>query len=255
MTSESVTCELLEDGIYGLRIDDPTRENRLTDEVIDGLMASLRELAHEPSLRVLCVHGRADVFCAGGTIEMLGEVARGQRVVKDLLLPGLMLSFPMPIIGVLEGHAVGGGLLLALCCDITVAAAESRYSTNFVELGFTPGMGTMGLLPALVGHGFAMEMAATAKFYKGRELVGRGLFTHIESRAEVMNTAMDIARRMADKPRHVLAMIKDTLAVPRRQALSAAMSREHLMHQICFSHPDTERIIADNYVDTSRRED
>lgn len=249
---EALIRERLEEGIYCLRMDDPVLENRLTDSIVDGLVASLRELATEPTLRVLLVCGHAEVFCAGGTAELLREVAQGQRVVKDLLLPDLMLSFPMPIIGVLEGHAIGGGLALALCCDITIAAIESRYSANFANMGFTPGMGTMGLLPALVGHGFALEMAATGKYYKGRELVGRGLFTHIESRAEVMNTALDIARRMAEKPRHVLAMIKDTLAIPRRQTLGATMSREHLMHQICFGHPETEQLISENYIEAPR---
>ncbi|ACY13736.1 polyketide synthase [Haliangium ochraceum] len=246
--SEVLIREQLEAGIYSLRMDDPVRENRLTDTVVDGLMEHLRELAHEPDLRVLLLRGRAEVFSAGGTAELLREVTQGRRVVKDLLLPDMMLGFPLPVVGVLEGHAVGGGLALALCCDITVAARESRYSANFADMGFTPGMGTMGLLPALVGHGLALEMMASAKYYKGRELAGRGLFTHVTPRAEVMDTALDIARRMAEKPRHVLALIKETLAVPRRQTLSATMSREHLMHQLCFGHPETERLVAENYI-------
>lgn len=144
---EVLIREQLEEGVYCLRMDDPARENRLTDEVVEGLMTHLRELASEPAVRVLLLRGRADVFCAGGTAELLREVVQGRRVVKDLVLPDLMLSFPVPIVGALEGHAVGGGLALALCCDITVAARESRYSANFADMGFTPGMGTTGLLP------------------------------------------------------------------------------------------------------------
>lgn len=96
-------------------------------------------------------------------------------------------------------------------------------------------------------------MMASAKHYKGRELAGSGLFTHVAPRAEVMDRALDIARRMAEKPRHVLALIKETLAVPRRQQLSAALSREHLMHQLCFGEPETERLVAENYLESGSK--
>jgi polyketide biosynthesis enoyl-CoA hydratase PksI len=250
----SVHIAPVESGIYRIHMDEPTEQNRLTDAVVDGLMEAFQTAAAAPDLRVLLLTGREDVFCAGGTRDMLEKVSSGEGVVKDLLLPAQVIGFPAPVIGALEGHAVGGGLLLALGCDILVAAEESRYGANFTSMGFTPGMGTMALLPALVGHGFATEMILTARYYRGRELAGRGLFTHIKPRARVYEAALDLARSMADKPKHVLAMLKDTLSLPRRQALMAAMSREHLMHQICFAHPDTRAMIDDNYVGDGRSE-
>jgi len=109
-------------------------------------------------------------------------------------------------------------------------------------------MGTTSLLPALVGYSFASEMILTAKFYKGRELRDRGLFNYVVSADEVLRVALELARRIAEKPRHVLELIKDTLVLPRRRALQEALSREHLMHKVCFSRPDTTLRIEETYL-------
>jgi polyketide biosynthesis enoyl-CoA hydratase PksI len=172
-------------------------------------------------------------------LETLDEIAAGNFAVKDLQLPAQLLSFSAPVIGVLQGAAVGGGLALALYCDITVAAVERRYGFNFTALGFTPGMGMTGLLPALVGASFAAEMLLSARFYSGAELQRRGLFTHLLPAAEVRPFALDLALQMIDKPREVLALTKAALAAPRRQALEAALEQEDTMHRICFSRPET----------------
>lgn len=245
---KTITIERAEEHIFHLRIDDAANENRLSEELCSELMAGLSELAVEPELKVLILSGRKDVFCAGATLQALQQIARGDAAVKDLLLPGQILNFPAPIIAAVEGHAVGGGLVLALCCDLLVASESSRYGMNFTSLGFTPGMGATGLLPALVGHQFASEMFLTAKYYKGRELKNRGLFNYVVPAAEVWTVTLDLARRMAGKPKHVLEMVKNALALPRCLALQQAVSREHLMHEVCFSHPETAAIIAETYL-------
>jgi polyketide biosynthesis enoyl-CoA hydratase PksI len=108
-------------------------------------------------------------------------------------------------------------------------------------------MGATALLPALVGHQFAMEMMLAGRFYRGEELRHRGLFNHIVDTGEVLPLALDLASRLAERPRHVLELVKATLAVGRRQALLEAQSSEHLMHQLCFSRPDAISLIDENF--------
>jgi polyketide biosynthesis enoyl-CoA hydratase PksI len=208
----------------------------------------LDQLARDDSTKVVILRGRPDVFSSGAPREILEGIFQGQLDVKDVELPRRLLAFPRPIIAALEGSAAGGGLTMAMCCDITVAAENQRYGVNFASMGFTPAMGTTGLLPLLVGRDFALEMMLTAKFYKGRELAGRGLFTHIVPAKEVYPLARDIASRIAEKELTVISMIKDTLATPRLAALQEVMSREHLMHKICFARPETRAIIEKNYL-------
>lgn len=243
-----VRVEALEPGIVEVRIDDPEGRNRLSDAVCDGLMDALAGLRGDPALRVVLLAGRPDVFCAGAPLETLHRLSEGAVDVKDLHLSERILEFPVPVVGALEGHAVGGGLMVALCCDLLVAAEGARYGVNFVELGFTPGMGTTRLLPALAGPFLAAEMILTGALFRGRDLRGRGLFNHVVPAGEVRGAALDLALRMADKPRHVLEMLKLTLALPRRRALQEAMATEHLMHQVCFGREDTRAAVEAAYL-------
>ena len=236
----------LEPGIAELTLDDPEHENRLSDQLCDKLLAALAALGADPALRVLILRGRPDVFCAGATMAALERVLSGALHVKDLLLSRPMLDFPVPIVGALEGHAVGGGLVLALCCDLVVAARERRYSTNFADLGFTPAMGTTTLLPAAVGIGLAAEMTLTARYYRGCDL--DGFFNSVVPADEVFDTALALAQRIAEKPRLALELSKESLGLPRRRQLAAAMSREHVMHQVCFAQPDVAELVTASYL-------
>jgi polyketide biosynthesis enoyl-CoA hydratase PksI len=238
----------LEAGIAELTLDDAEHDNRLSDRLCDELLLALGELAGRPALKVVLLRGRPDVFCAGATRQALQRVLSGTLHVKDLLLSRPMLDFPVPIVGALEGHAVGGGLVLALCCDLLVAARDKRYGMNFTSMGFTPAMGTTTLLPAAVGRGVAAEMTLTARYYRGRDLAGTGLFNRVVPAGEVLDTALGLARRIAQQPRHALVWCKESLALPRRRLLREAMSHEHLMHRVCFGRPETAAIIADTYL-------
>jgi enoyl-CoA hydratase/carnithine racemase len=77
------------------------------------------------------------------------------------------------------------------------------------------------------------------------------LFTHVVPAAEVLELSLDIARRIAGQPRHVTAMLKAELSQGRREVLSKAMSREHVMHQRCFARPDTLSFIESSYIEPS----
>lgn len=237
--TQIVTVKQIESEIFVLTMDSPETENGLSQEMTAALTKSLDTLEDEPELKVLVICGLPKVFSSGATLETLDQIAAGDVAVKDLALPARLLSFPMPVIAALQGPAVGGGLALALYCDITVAALERRYGFNFTALGFTPGMGTTALVPALIGHSPAGEMLLTGKYYTGQELQRWNLFTHVVPAGEVYSQALDLALRLGEKPRHVLALTKAALVLPRRQALQDSLAREDLMHQICFSHPET----------------
>lgn len=236
-------------GIVQLAICDPQRENRLSHELVEQLMATLDELAADQSVKVLLVTGTRQVWCAGGTFRLLKEMASGEYDERRLLaLSDRLLGFPVPVVGALEGHAIGGGLALALCCDLTVAADNRRYAVNSASMGFTPAMGLSTLLPATVGHHFAAEMIFTGRYYRGRELAGRRLFNAIVPGDEVLAHATDLAEQIAEKPRYVLELLKETLALPKRQALAVAAAREPLMNRICFAQPGSEALLDQTYL-------
>lgn len=237
----------IEAGVGRICLDDEGHQNRLTTELVDDLMEALRALASDDGVKAVLLTGRQEIFCAGATREILRAVSSGRIVPRDLELPSYMVDFPVPIVAALEGSAVGAGLGLGLYCDISVASETGRYGLNYNSMGFTPGMGVTGLLPLLVGHGFSTEMMMTSKFYRGRELAGRGLFTHVVAADKVLGVALDIVRRIASQPRYVTTLLKADLSAIRREALSKALAREHVMHAACFARPDTRATIEASY--------
>jgi len=247
--SHLIELERLEPQIYRLAIRDHENGNRLDEQLLSPLLMALRTAASQPDLKVVLLEGGQEVFCAGASLDFLRRLARREIAERSWAeLPREFMAFPVPIVGAARGHAIGGGLMLALYCDVVVASEESRYGLNFSDLGFTPGMGATELLPELVGAHFASEMLLTGKLYRGRELRDKGLFNHIVPRAEVDAVSLELARRIAEKPRHVLSLLKDVLSAPRRRALQAALDREETMHAACFAAPGTAELIEDRYL-------
>lgn len=235
------------DGVARIALDDAATRNGLTTALSEGLSDALATAVARPEARVVLLSGRPDFFSSGATRELLDELLDGAREARDIGLPALLLGCPLPVVAAVQGAAVGGGLALALSCDVTVAAEERRYGFNFMDLGFTPGMGCTRLVVDAVGAAFAAEMMLTGKLYKGRELSGRGLFAHVVPEAEVLAQAEEIAARIADKPRGAVELLKESLALPRRLAWAEAISREHLMHRRCFEDPATRARIAERF--------
>jgi polyketide biosynthesis enoyl-CoA hydratase PksI len=236
------------DGVVFLKLNDHQRKNTFTDEFIDRFLASLEKIEEKGDTKVLVIHGLADVFCAGADKKNLLALCDGVVHVKDLAVSRRILELPFPVIAAMEGHAVGGGLMLAVCCDMVVAARESRYGASFMELGFTPGMGCTRLLELMVGPYVAAEMMFTARLFKGSELATKPVgINAIVPRAEVMKTATDMAQRIGEKNRESLYLLKYALASRRKKMLVDAQVDEDLMHRISFAFPQTRANIENMY--------
>jgi len=243
-----VTTDRPEDGIALLRLNDPQSENRLSVKLCAEWTAALDLLAADQSVRALVIAGLPVVFCAGSAIDELRQISAGNLNVRDSSLPLKLVEFPVPVVAAMEGHAVGGGLALALLCDLIVAASDRRYGMNFTELGLTPGVGMTRIAIDLVGYHCAAELLLAGRFHRGDDLARKGLFNTAVESTEVLSTAFDLARQVSSKPRMVLEMTKAAMALGRRTALLEAMSREHLMHQVCHQLPETAKSIDANYL-------
>ena len=203
-----------------------------------------------PDVKVAILCGLDEVFSAGGDRSVLMGLAEGRVAPYDLVLTRSLLEVPVPTIAAMAGHAVGGGLVFGLACDIVVLGEESRYSCNFMDMGFTPGMGTTRLLQTVLGEHISAEMMYGCQYFKGRHFAGRSLINYVEPAAKVEARARKVAMRMTDKPRFALELLKRTLSLPRRRAFEEARTMESLMHEICFANPETQARIQDNYTPT-----
>lgn len=241
-------------GVYLLRMQDAVQKNTFTDPFVQAFIASIDELQGITEAKVVLLVGLPEIFCAGASKESLLQLCEGKLRIKDLVLSERVINIPVPTIAVMEGGALGGGLVLGLCCDMVIMAERSMYGANFTTYGFTPGMGCTRLLEGLVGPYVAKEMMFTGKMYKGRTFKERGILNYVLPRQEVFPKALELAETIAEKPRQTLEILKDTLNLDKRKALEEARLQEDLMHALCFTNPELKDQIARLYRIPHRRE-
>jgi polyketide biosynthesis enoyl-CoA hydratase PksI len=243
MTASLIDVERTEPGIAVVRMHDPANKNALTPDMVQGLEAHLGEVGRQEDIRVIVLAGLPDYFSTGASREVLELIADGKVLPRDLLLPRALLDVSVPVVAAMSGHAIGGGLALGICADLSVAARESRYCASFMNFGFTPGLGLTGLLEYVFGATLAHEMLLTGQAFRGDHFEGRPGFNYVVPKADVLTKAMNLAAVLAEKPRLALTSLKLSLSSRKRELFEAARTRECLMHQITFPQPEVQRLI------------
>lgn len=250
---KNVIIKIEDNGIAYLKMNDVEGSNVFSDRFISELIEGIEKI-EELKPKVMIIQGLSDVFSGGADKKNLVDLCEGKIHVKDLLISEKLIYTPFPVIAAMEGHAIGGGFVMAMCCDIVLAARESRYGAIFMLLGFTPGMGCTTLLPELVGPYLANEMMFTGKRYKGRELEQKSTnINYILPRDEIIKKAEDIALQISEMDRRSIYLLKSSLSQKRKKLLVDARLQEDLMHRISFSFPETRAKIEEFYAPPKKR--
>jgi polyketide biosynthesis enoyl-CoA hydratase PksI len=242
-----VTLTIDDVGLAELWMCDEVGNNAFSRAFVTELLERMAELSRSRVAKVCVVRGLPEVFSAGGDRSVLLDLAEGRLEPYDLELTRSLIELPIPTVAAIEGHAIGGGLVFGLACDMVVLARESRYGANFLDLGFTPGMGTTGLLQFAVGEYVAAEMMYGCQYFKGSHFEQRGNVNYVVERRQVLARARKLAVRLTDKPRFAIELLKRQLALPRREAFERARTAESMMHEVCFAQPETRARIRENY--------
>jgi polyketide biosynthesis enoyl-CoA hydratase PksI len=244
---DPVVTSTIDDGVATVWFRDEASRNALDGRTVPLIEAALEELGHNDTVKVIVLEGLPEVFCSGGSKQMLVALARGEQTPADLLLPKRVLDVPVPVIAAMAGHAIGGGFALGMCADIVLIGRESRYGLSFMNFGFTPGMGTTRLLEHVLSPAIAQELMYTGENVRGSHFEGRSGFNYILPRAEVTAKAHDLASRIATKPRRSLELLKRTLSLPKRQCFESTYTVETLMHRITLQGTDVQRLIEEEF--------
>ena len=190
--------------IAEIALNRPENRNSMTSDVLEGLRDAVARARSDRDLRCVIVTGRGKSFCAGADFksqQQEAEPARfrtGNERTFDIYSPFLsLLEIEIPTIAAMQGHAIGGGLGLALVCDLRVANREARYGANFVRLGLHPGMATTYILPRLLGLPRAVELLLTGRIINGDEAAEVGLVNYAVDAEQVMEKARELASEIA----------------------------------------------------------
>jgi len=192
------------DTIGILTVNRPGKLNAISNELTKELEQLLDEIENDPELRVLVITGAGDkAFVAGADINELVE--RDASMGRDVsrfrqALFARIENLPVPVIAAVNGYALGGGLELAVACNIRVASEKAQFGAPEVKLGIIPGDGGTQRLPRLVGLGRAMEMVLTGDFIDAQEAFRIGLVNRIVPHEELMESVMTLAQKIASRP-------------------------------------------------------
>ncbi|MBB3869429.1 enoyl-CoA hydratase [Geobacillus sp. NFOSA3] len=198
--SELVQYTALENGIAIITLNRPESANALSTALLYELSHLLYDLAFRRDVRVVIFTGAGEkVFCAGADLkERAGmnetEVRKTVTLIRETI--NQIEQLPQPVICALNGSAFGGGLELALACDIRVAADTAQLGLTETSLGIIPGAGGTQRLPRLIGKGKAKELIFTAKRITAKEAEQIGLVEYVVPREQLMEKAMEIAEQI-----------------------------------------------------------
>jgi enoyl-CoA hydratase len=185
-----------------IELDNPPL-NLVTPDLVRELGAVLTEVARSEDVRAVVVSGRGErAFCAGSDVKEFEEL-RG-RVAEDKLLLEKrvyrqLAELPVPTIAALEGNALGGGLELALCCDLRVAGASAKLGMPEVRLGVIPGSGGTQRLPRTVGIPRAKELILTGRILDADEAERIGLVNRVVPAGTAVEASREIAGEIAER--------------------------------------------------------
>jgi enoyl-CoA hydratase len=246
---ETILLEVA-DGVAVLTLNQPARRNPMSERMGEELADTLRGLDARDDVRVLVLAGAGESFCAGGDLALIEAntqrtVEARRQVMRAYYERYLsLLRLEIPTIAAVHGHAVGGGLALALACDLRYAAEDARLSLNFGRLGLHPGMASTLTLPRTIGPARALELFYTGRVVSGREAEALGLVNRAVPRDQLMATALETARATAASAPLVVRMLKRAVYQGLESAVASAVEYEAFCQAITFGSDDLREGLA-----------
>lgn len=204
------------DGVAIVRFSRPPH-NYFSTPLIAALADVMESVDADPKVRAIVLVSEGRNFCAGA------DLANGREEPEKLYAAGLRLfALGKPVIAAVQGTAVGGGLGLALIADFRIVAPGTRMAVNFVKIGIHPGFGSTLLLPRIVGQQKAAELFYTGRRISGEEALAIGLADRLVEEEALFDTAMALAREIAENAPLAVEATRATL----REGLVDALRRQ-----------------------------
>ena len=205
-----------EDGVAKITLNRPEVLNALDGEIINELKTAIKDVGKDKGLRAVVITGAGRGFCSGVDLAPSASVVEGLTEIHEIIKG--ITTMEKPVIALINGTAVGGGLDLAMACDIRIASEKAKLSEIFVKRGLLPDMGGTYFLPRLVGLGKAKELIFTGEIIDAKEAERIGLVNKVVPHEELNSTGMELARKLAKGP--TLAIGKAKIAINREMELN-----------------------------------
>jgi enoyl-CoA hydratase len=230
------------DRIGVVTLSRPGKRNSLTLEMIETLGTVVKGLRSGDRPRVLVIRGEGDEGLAAGVnlnvmAGMNPEEARDFSLgVQDILTQ--LETLPIPVLAAISGYALGGGLELALACDMIFTSENARLGFPEVNLGIIPGWGGCIRAPARIGPGRARDLIFSGRIIGAKEALQIGLVEAVFPQDTFYADVMEYALMLAGKSANSLALAKSAVLRGMESSLEAGLAMEREAFALCFAHPD-----------------
>jgi enoyl-CoA hydratase len=227
----SFTAVLYEkDGPLALvALNRPTMLNAYNVQMRDDLYQALHAVRDDPEVRAMILRGEGPAFSTGGDVSEFGSApsptaARDIRWRRDVW--GTLLSLPQPTIAAVHGYTVGGGMEMALLCDICVAADDTIFFLPETGLGMIPGVGGTQTAPRAIGLGRALDMVLTGRRVNAEEALRIGLVNRVVPRQTLLTAAKALAYTLAQHDPKSISLAKRAIRQGADLSLSEGLDLE-----------------------------
>ncbi|MFC4409935.1 enoyl-CoA hydratase/isomerase family protein [Chungangia koreensis] len=230
----------------------PDQMNAFSKEMMDLWIEALVEIRDNPEIHMGIVTGNGRAFCAGGDVKAMinreGFLSKNSDdtdlrstplAVKNSLwkmiqrIPLLMDEIDKPMIAVVNGHAMGAGLDMALMCDIRIASERAKMGETYINAGIVPGDGGGYYLPRIIGLDAALEMFWTGKVLNAHEALDMKIVSHVVPHDELDNFVTKYCKEILKKPQEVVQMMKRI--VKESQTMTLRQSLDYVSSQMAIS--------------------
>ncbi|MEK5230590.1 enoyl-CoA hydratase [Lysinibacillus sp. FSL K6-0232] len=213
--TQLVRFEIVTENIGLITLSRPEAANAMSVQLLRELSDTLDQINGDPAVRVVLLTGAGEkAFCAGADLkERKGMSDRQVKQIVQLIgaTVAKVEALAQPVIAVLNGVAFGGGLELALACDLRLAATHVKLGLTETSLGIIPGAGGTQRLPRLIGVGKAKELIYTARRLNADEAQSFGIVEYVYDGRELLEKAQQLAQEMAKNA--PLSLIQAKIAI------------------------------------------
>ena len=229
----------VDDGVALVTLERPEKLNAVTTAMSSELFAIFERVEDDRSVHALVITGAGDrSFCVGSDITDVDRYPdpwqfRNRRDYCDALR-----SLRIPVVGAVNGYAYGGGLELALSCDVRIASTAASFAAAEIKLGWIGGGGVCALLTASVPASDAALMLLTGDPVDATEALRCGLVSRLAPPRDLLSAAMAVARTIAARPTIAAQAAKANLLAARSMGREAAIQYEREMQAICMATED-----------------
>ncbi|MCJ8323420.1 MAG: enoyl-CoA hydratase/isomerase family protein [Rhizobiales bacterium] len=249
MSNEDDILFKVENGIAFITLNRPAKMNAITAAMGGQIAAYAKQIDADDNIKVLVIDGAGDrAFSSGSDVNALDDLGTawdGRNRAdydRDYIAP--LLGLRKPAIAAIDGYCLGGGLEVAICCDIRIATRRSSFGAPEVQRGWHAGSGNTSILPRLIGYGNAAYWILTGDLYPAEEAHRVGFVQVLSEPEDLMQEVLRIATRLANNPPIAVQSAKNIIKQSQGTSIAQGLSWENDGYTLCMMTQDAREGMA-----------